>query len=95
MNTFSKTIKTGIFLFLFFCFLVVQTFSQNLVTIVGSINSFAQIVAKDGQIYEIAENESGDKVSKLVDHTVKVSGTVVKIDGVKLITVKFFEVVGP
>ncbi|MFC1857121.1 hypothetical protein ACFL9U_03730 [Thermodesulfobacteriota bacterium] len=92
---FSRTIKTGIFFILFSNFLSAQTFSTNLVTIVGSINSFAQIVAKDGQIYEIAENEPGDEVSRLVHQTVKVSGTVVNIDGVKLITVASFEVVGP
>ncbi|MFC1857583.1 hypothetical protein ACFL9U_06080 [Thermodesulfobacteriota bacterium] len=95
MNIFSRTIKAGIIFILFSNFLSTQTFSTDLVTIVGSINTFAQIVAKDGQIYEIAENEPGDEVSQRVNQMVKVSGTVVNIDGVKLITVASFEVVGP
>ena len=95
MNMFSRTTITGIFFLLFSIFLSEHTFSTNLVTIVGSVNSFAQIVTKDGQIYEIAEDESGDKVSKLVDHTVKVSGTVINIDGMKLITVVSYEIISP
>jgi len=62
------------------------------VNLVGKVNDAYQIVA-DGQIYEVNNNAAGDDlVLNYIRRKVKVTGTVKETNGVKIITVKSFEV---
>jgi outer membrane usher protein FimD/PapC len=62
------------------------------VTITGTISEEG-IVADDGQVYAVAENEKGEEMMELVDKKVKATGTVEEQDGKKVITVTAFEVI--
>ena len=64
------------------------------VTIKGEVNENYQIVAEDGQIYEVADTEKGDEVVfKHIGKIVKISGTIEESDeGEKIITVISYEV---
>lgn len=61
------------------------------VTITGTISEEG-IVADDGQVYAVAENEKGDELMDLVNKKVRVTGTVEEREGEKVITVTGFEV---
>ena len=80
-------------------FLMVSMFlSTNVlaegITIKGEVNDNYQIVAEDGQIYEVADTDKGTEV--VLQHTgkiVKISGTIEESDeGGKIITVISYEV---
>ena len=62
------------------------------VTITGKITDEG-IVADDGQVYAVAENDKGDEMMELVDKKVKATGTVEEKEGAKVITVTAFEVI--
>ena len=62
------------------------------VTITGTISEEG-IVADDGQVYAVAENEKGQEMMGLVAKKVKATGTVEEQDGKKVITVTAFEVI--
>jgi hypothetical protein len=62
------------------------------VTIVCEVNDNYQLVGEDGQIYEVAVNEIGNKVvHKLISQIVKVTGTVQEKGGEKMITILSYE----
>jgi len=62
------------------------------VTITGTISEEG-IVADDGQVYAVAENEKGQEMKELVAKKVKATGTVEESEGKKVITVTAFEVI--
>jgi len=62
------------------------------VTITGTISEEG-VVADDGQVYAVAENEKGQEMMGLVAKKVKATGTVEEQDGKKVITVTAFEVI--
>jgi hypothetical protein len=75
-------------------FLTGAAISEKTVTIVGTVNETYQIVADTGQIYEVAETEEGYEVADLVGKKVKVTGTVEKIEDMKIITIISYQVIG-
>ena len=64
------------------------------VTITGTISEEG-IVADDGQVYAVAENDKGDELMGLVNKKVRVTGTVEEREGKTVITVTGFKVVKP
>lgn len=83
----------------FMAFLMVSMFlSTNVlaeeITIKGEVNDNYQIVAEDGQIYEVADTDKGNEVvSQHISKIVKISGTIEEgDDGKKIITVISYEV---
>jgi hypothetical protein len=62
------------------------------VTIKGTVNEDAQIVADDGEIYEVADTELGSEVVTLVGAKVLVMGTVEETEGKKVVTVTAYQV---
>jgi len=62
------------------------------VTITGTISQEG-ILADDGQVYAVAENDKGNELMELVDKKVKATGTVEEREGKKVITVTAFEVI--
>ena len=61
------------------------------VTITGTISEEG-IVADDGQVYAVAENDKSDELMGLVNKKVRVTGTVEEREGKTVITVTGFEV---
>lgn len=61
------------------------------VTIVGEVNDQYQIIAQDGTIYEIADTDMGNELSRLIGAVVEVAGDVREEDGVKIIEVASFK----
>lgn len=51
------------------------------------------IVADDGQVYAVADNDVGKELMDLINKTVEVAGTVEEKDGKKIITIIDFEVI--
>jgi hypothetical protein len=62
------------------------------VTIKGTVNEEAQIVADDGEIYEVADTELGSEVATLVGAKVLVMGTIEETEGKKVFTVTAYQV---
>lgn len=93
-----KNSKRILFMGLCFTFLVVlfagPAISADRMTIMGTVNDDYQIVTDDEKVYEVAENEKGDEVVKLVGKKVRVTGTVEESEGTKIITVTAYEVMG-
>lgn len=83
------------YLFVGLCVLIIAAFlsgtaiSGKTMTITGTVNENYQIVADDGQTYEVADTEKGDEVVDLVGKKVKVTGTVEE----SLITITSYEVI--
>ena len=87
------------YLFVGLCVLIIAAFlsgtaiSGKTMTITGTVNDNYQIVADDGQVYEVADTEKGVEVVDLVGKKVKVTGTVEESDGEKVITITSYEVI--
>jgi outer membrane usher protein FimD/PapC len=62
------------------------------VTITGTISEEG-IVADDGQVYAVAENDKGEELMELVNKKVQVTGTVEEAEGKKVITITDFKVI--
>jgi hypothetical protein len=68
-------------------------FCGEQVTLSGEINDSYQVVADDGQTYEVADNEKGNElVLNHIGERVKVSGSVEEEDDVRILTVSSFEI---
>jgi hypothetical protein len=62
-------------------------------TIEGEVNDSYQIVASDGQVYEVTDTTQGnDLVENHIGEKVKVTGTVEQEGDVKVITITTFQV---
>ena len=78
-------------LFVGLCSMIIVAFitgvaiSGECITITGTVNETLQIVADDGQVYEVGDTEKGDEVVDLIDKKVKVTGTVEQSEGMKII----------
>lgn len=91
--------KRSIFAVSVMAFLIVSMFlSTNVlceeITIKGKVNDNYQIIAEDGQVYEVADTDKGNEVVlQYVGKIVKVTGTIEESDGKeKTITVTSYEV---
>lgn len=66
---------------------------RKIETIVGEVNDTHQVIARGGEVYEIASDEVGDYiVYKLISQIVKIKGTVEEGEHGKVIKVIEFEV---
>ena len=87
------------YLFVALCAMIIIAFlsgtaiSGKTMTITGTVNDNYQIVADDGQVYEVADTEKGVEVVDLVGKKVKVTGTVEESDEGKVITITSYEVI--
>jgi ribosomal protein L4 len=61
--------------------------------ITGSINNANQIVAKDGQIFDVADTQEGKELLSHVGMKVQVKGTVLENEGKKQISVSAYEII--
>jgi ribosomal protein L4 len=61
--------------------------------ITGSINNANQIVAKDGQIFDVADTQEGKELLSHVGMKVHVKGTVLENEGKKQISVSAYEII--
>ncbi|WP_319521725.1 hypothetical protein [uncultured Desulfosarcina sp.] len=63
-------------------------------TIEGEVNDSYQIVASDGQVYEVTDTTEGnDLVENHIGEKVKVTGTVEQEGDTKVITITTFQVI--
>jgi len=87
------------YLFVGLCVLIIAAFlsgtaiSGKTMTITGTVNEKYQIVADDGQVYEVADTEKGDEAVNLVFKKLKVTGTVEESHGEKVITITSYAVI--
>ena len=61
--------------------------------ITGTINNASQIVDKDGQIFDVADNQQGKELVTHVGLKVQVKGTVMENEGKKQISVSAYEII--
>ena len=61
--------------------------------ITGTINNASQIVAKDGQIFNVADTQEAKELLSHVGMKVQVKGTVLKNEGKKQISVSAYEII--
>ncbi len=72
-------------------FITIAVADSESLTVEGTIINY-QLVAADGQVYEIAVNDVGDQLVEFVDTRVRVTGFVEDEDGIKVLTVSSYEV---
>ena len=58
----------------------------------GKVTSDNQLLSDDGQVYEVADTENGNKLLEHTEKKVAVKGTVAEKDGKKMITVTSFKI---
>ncbi len=63
------------------------------VTITGEVNGDYQIVADNGDVYDVAEDEKGDDLVANVGKKVVVQGTLQEEDGSKIVKVVSFKII--
>ncbi len=68
--------------------------SGERLTITGAVNEDYEIVADDGDAYEVKSNQMGDEVVELVGKRVRVPGVVEEMGDSKMITITSYEVIG-
>lgn len=61
--------------------------------VTGTINNANQIVAKDGQIFDVADTKEGKELATHVGMNVQVKGTVLESEGKKQISVSAYEII--
>jgi hypothetical protein len=93
MKNFIKLFSTGLITLVLLFSLGGPALSADMTMISGKITAENELVAEDGQVYNIANTEGGKKLLKNVDKIVEVKGTVSEKDGKKEITVNSFRVV--
>jgi len=92
--------NNGKYSFAVFCAMIIVAFTSGTaisggkVTITGRVNDNYQIVTFDGTIYEVEGNEKGDEIVNLVGKQVKATGTVEQSEGMKIIFITSYEVIG-
>lgn len=93
MKRYIKVFSTGFLVLILALFICGTGFSADKMAISGKITAENQLVAEDGQIYNIADTASGNDLLQNIDKIVEVKGTVSEKDGKKELTVKSFKVV--
>ena len=93
MKHYARIFSTGLFALILVISLCGTGFSSDMASISGKITAENELVADDGQVYNIADTEGGQNLLQNVDKTVEVKGTVSEKDGKKEITVDSFRVV--
>ncbi len=68
--------------------------SGERLTITGTLNEDYEIVADDGDTYEVKSNQMGDEVVELVGKRVRVTGVIEEMEDSKMITIISYEVIG-
>ena len=93
MSKKTKKIVTGILIIGFIALLAGIAAAADEVSITGTVNEDSQLVADNGQTYDIGDNEKGNEVMELVGKKVSVKGTVMEAEGTKIITITAFDVI--
>lgn len=93
MKNYAKIFSTGLITLILIFSLSGAALSADMTSISGKINADNELVADDGQVYNIADTEGGKSLLKNVDKIVEVKGTVSEKDGMKEITVNSFRIV--
>ena len=66
---------------------------SEVITVVGVVTEDSQLVADDGEIYEVAASREGEAVKELLDKRVQVTGAVTEQNGIKIIEVTSYQVI--
>lgn len=91
--------RVSIFIFLPLTLLCLAVFAAPaiaqsvVVTVVGVVTEDSQLVADDGEIYEVAASREGEAVKELLDKRVQVTGSVSEQNGIKIIEVTSYQVI--
>ena len=91
--------RVSIFIFLPLALLCLAVFATPaiaqsvVVTVVGVVTEDSQLVADDGEIYEVAASREGEAVKELLDKRVQVTGSVSEQNGIKIIKVTSYQVI--
>ena len=64
------------------------------VTLVGTVMEGYQIMGEDQQIYDIADDEKGNQLGEMVEKKVKVTGVMEDSEGVKVLRITSYEIMG-
>ena len=90
----KMTAVVGLIVVAMLVFLPLAAAAAESTTIEGEVNDSYQIVASDGQVYEVTDtNEGNDLVENHIGEKVKVTGTVEQEGDTKVITITTFQVI--
>jgi hypothetical protein len=92
MKNFARILSIGFFALVLFVNLCGTGFSEDMTSITGTVTADNQLLGDDGQMYSVADDQSGQDLLQNVDKKVEVKGTVSEKEGMKQIMVKSFKV---
>jgi len=95
MKVMRKYVAVGLFAVVLSVFFCSFGFAADTLTVTGTINENYQLVADNGETYEVEINDVGNEMAEHVGTKVKVTGIVEEVDGSKTIIPESFEVVEP
>lgn len=72
----------------------IPAMAASKITVVGEINDEYQIVGRDGNIYEIADTDTGNQLLNFIGSVAEVIGTVQEEEGIKILFVESFKIMG-
>ncbi|MFH2219667.1 MAG: hypothetical protein ABII68_08410 [Pseudomonadota bacterium] len=72
----------------------IPAMAASKITVVGEINDEYQIVGRDGNIYEIADTDMGNQLLNFIGSVVEATGTVQEEEGIKILFVESFKIMG-
>jgi hypothetical protein len=92
MKNFAKILSIGCFALVLLVGICATGFSEEMTSITGTVTADNQLLGDDGQMYSVADDQSGQDLLQNVDKKVEVKGTVSEKEGMKQIMVKSFKV---
>ena len=93
MKRLGKKVFISVVALTLVAFLSITAHADDEKTIMGTVNENYQIVSTDGTVFEVADNDAGDKVIDLVGQMIKVTGTIEEHENTKTITITDYQIV--
>lgn len=91
-NALRRVLVFTLLVFSVFC-LAQTAVSEDMITVVGTVNDNFQIVTDDGELYFIGDTEQGAEVEVMTGARVQVTGETMDMDGDLYINITSFTVV--
>jgi hypothetical protein len=92
MNKIVKILSVGFIALALLVSVCGTGFSEEMTSISGVVTADNQLLGDDGQMYSVADDQSGQDLLQNVEKKVEVKGTVSEKEGMKQIVVKSFKV---
>ena len=87
MRQLGKKVFISVVALTLVAFLSGAAYADDEKTIMGTVNENYQIVSTDGTVFEVADNDAGDKVVDFIGQMIRVTGTIEEHENTQIITI--------